>query len=145
MRSLQRNREEVTVTRRWGAYILGLALVLSSAIGIGFPARVLADTTYTTCPTFSQFRNDVQAVSGTGTITFGTGAANCVLHATSTTMTQINSMVTINGNGLTLSGGTVASRGNFALLTGGVIGELVVDQTTLEYAVAGIITPPASW
>ncbi len=125
------------MTRRLGAVLLGLVLVLSVSVGVGLPAGVLADTTYTTCPSFSTFKTDVEAVSGTATISFT--APNCVLSADSTIATQAGSTVTIDGNGLTVSGGTAGSPGHFDLFdVGNPGGSLMLDHVTVEYGQIGI-------
>ncbi len=125
------------MTRRLGAVLLGLVLMLSVSVGVGVPAGVLADTTYTTCPSFSTFKTDVEAVSGTATISFT--APNCVLSADSTITTQAGSTITIDGNGLTVSGGTAGSPGNFEVFdVGDSGGGLALDHVTVEYGFDGV-------
>ncbi|HEX3721741.1 MAG TPA: choice-of-anchor Q domain-containing protein [Nitrolancea sp.] len=125
------------MNRRFGLWVIGLMFVVASGLGLGVPLGALADTSYSTCPSFATFQNDVQAISTSGTITFE--AANCTLDATSTIDTQAGSKVTIDGNGLTMSGGTADAPGAFDLIdVGAPSGSLTLDQVTLEYGDNGI-------
>src|SRR6185437_6449638 len=122
--------------QRISSLVLSVMIVLASGIAIGIPAGALADPSYTICPSFDQFQSDAQAISS-GTITFV--AANCTLDATSTIFIQAASNVTIDGNGLTLSGGTADTPGNFALFEIKTPnGSLTLDDVTVEYGADGI-------
>ena len=127
------------MNRRMGPFVLGFVLILSTWIGIGVPAGALADTTYSTCPDFTTFKADVEAISGAGTIAFT--AAGCSLTSTSTISIQAGSTVTIDGHGLTLSGGTAGSPGAFDMLAVGSAGSLTLDKTTIENGAIGIHQP----
>ena len=122
--------------RRSISLVLALLLVISTVIAIGAPFGALAATNYNSCPSFSTFQSDVQAFSGTGTITFS--VANCTITATSTITVANQADVTINGNGLSLLGGTSGSHGAFALFTLGRKSNLTLDHTTLSYALIGV-------
>ncbi|HUY99147.1 MAG TPA: choice-of-anchor Q domain-containing protein, partial [Thermomicrobiaceae bacterium] len=89
---------------------------------------------------FSQFQSDVQAISGTDTITFGAGAAHCQLAATGTITLQSGASVTIDGNGLVLAGGTAGAPGGFNLLYVATSASLSLNDTTLEYGAEGILS-----
>ena len=123
--------------RRLRTLLLSLTLIVTAGIGLGLPSGVLADLAYSTCPSFSQFQSDAEAISGTGTITFT--AANCALTASGTITTQASSTVTINGNGLTLTGGTSSAPGLFDLIYAGNGGALTLDHTILAYGRYGIL------
>ncbi len=120
------------VGRRFGSLVLTMAIVLATAAAALVPTVALADTSYTTCPLFSQFKSDVEAISGTGTVTFL--APYCNMTANSTITVQSDANVTIKGDGLTLTGGTPSARGAFALFSVGVNASLSVDYATLAYA-----------
>ncbi|HUZ00254.1 MAG TPA: choice-of-anchor Q domain-containing protein, partial [Thermomicrobiaceae bacterium] len=113
---------------------LGVAGVLAGSGG------ALAATTYTSCPTFSQFQSDVQAITGTDTVTFGAGAANCALTATSAITIPATASVTIHGNGLVLAAGTAGAPGGFDLFDLVDTAGLSLDNATLEYGQEGIGT-----
>ncbi len=127
------------MNRRGGPFLLGFVLILSTWIGIGVAAGALAFTTYNTCPDFTTFKADVEAISGTGTIAFT--AAGCSLTSTSTISIQAGSTVIIDGHGLTLSGGTAGSPGAFDMLAVGSAGSLTLDKTTIQYGAIGIHLP----
>ena len=113
------------VGRRFGSLVLTMAIVLATAAAALVPTVALADTSYTTCPLFSQFKSDVEAISGTGTVTFL--APYCNMTANSTITVQSDANVTIKGDGLTLTGGTPSARGAFALFSVGANASLSVD------------------
>ena len=119
--------------------VLGLALALAGVLAAVSGALAAPTTiTYTTCPSFSQFQSDVQAIGGTGTVTFGPGAANCPITATGTITLHYGASVTIDGNGLTLSGGSANAKGTFDLLDLDAIGNLSLDHLTLEDGQQGV-------
>lgn len=126
------------MARRLSVLFISMTFILASGAGIGLPATALADTSYASCPTFSQFKADVEAVSGTSTITFL--APNCSVTANTTILIPAGANLTIKGNGFTLRGGTPASPGAFNLITatlGG--GSLSLDEATLEFAEFAIV------
>ncbi len=121
--------------------MLGLVLMVATGVGIGIPLGALAGPpatiSYDTCPDFTTFQNDILSITGVGTITFN--VADCTIQATSNTLTAPTSSVTIEGNGLTLTGGTADTPGSFDLLSVGPSGSLELDSTTLAYGNDGIM------
>ncbi len=117
--------------RRWLG-ILAIMVGLLSALPVG----VLADQSYTVCPTFSDFKRDVEAVSGGATFTL---PADCTLNATDTIKIQSGASVTINGNGLTLDGQQNTSLDLISIPWSTNPGSLTLDHATLQNAKNGIM------
>lgn len=120
--------------------LVSLVLVLGGLVaGIGLPAGVLADTTYTSCPSYSTFQSGVQNATGTVTFTF---PANCAYTpasgVTSTITIPAAANVTIDGNGLSITAGTASSPGSFAIFTVAQSAALTLDHATLADGNNGI-------
>ncbi len=124
--------------KRLSALLLSLVLISATGLGLGLPIGALADATYTTCPTFAQFRHDVESIRSTGTLTFS--VSGCALDGHRAIVIKPHRNVTILGNGLSLvgSGDGLRNPSHFPLIRMMDETTLSLDQVTLEFGDYGI-------
>lgn len=130
--------EHKIVRSRLTVLLLSLVVVTATGLGLGLPIGALADATYTACPTFAQFRHEVESIRSGGTITFL--VSGCSLEAHHAIVIKPHHSVTIRGDGLAITTrGGFRNPSHFPLVRMKDWTWLELDHVTLEFGQYGIL------